>query len=106
MTDALNLALHEAMNTPMEDRFVIIHEHKAENFFISETFPNMKRSNKRMIIEVAFSNLRTLDQKRKLVELITKYAMEKAGVAEDDICVMMSETALENIRSCLHRKIW
>ena len=28
LADALNLALHEAMGTPMDDRFVIISEHK------------------------------------------------------------------------------
>ena len=42
LADALNLALHEAMDTPMDDRFVIINEHKDDEFFIHPTFPNLK----------------------------------------------------------------
>ena len=50
LADALNLALHEAMDTPMDDRFVIISEHKDDEFFIHPTFPDMKRSDKRMLV--------------------------------------------------------
>jgi len=74
LADALNLALHEAMDTPMDDRFVIISEHKDDEFFIHPTFPDMKRSDKRMIVTVTYGTSRTVEQKRKLAELVTRYA--------------------------------
>ncbi|MBI5278319.1 MAG: tautomerase family protein [Burkholderiales bacterium] len=97
LADALNLALHEAMNTPMDDRFVIISEHKDDEFFIHPTFPGMARSDKRMVVTVTFGTSRTVEQKRKLAELVTRYAVEKVGVSQDDISLMMYAIPLENM---------
>ena len=62
LADALNLALHEAMDTPMDDRFVIISEHKDDEFFIHPTFPDLKRSDKSMIVTVTTGTSRTMEQ--------------------------------------------
>jgi phenylpyruvate tautomerase PptA (4-oxalocrotonate tautomerase family) len=97
LADALNLALHEAMGTPMDDRFVIISEHKDDELYIHPTFPDMKRSDKRMIITVTTGVSRTLEQKRKLAELVTRYAVEKVGVSRDDVSLMIYAIPLENM---------
>ena len=97
LADALNLALHEAMDTPMDDRFVIISEHKDDEFFIHTTFPNVERSDKRMIVTVTFGTSRTVEQKRKLAELVTRYAVEKVGVSQDDVNLMMYAIPLESM---------
>ncbi|TPQ34120.1 MULTISPECIES: tautomerase family protein [Cupriavidus] len=97
LADALNLALHEAMDTPMDDRFVIISEHRDDEFFIHPTFPAMERSDKRMVVTVTFGTSRTVEQKRKLAELVTRYAVEKVGVSKDDISLMMYAIPLENM---------
>ncbi|XAH26118.1 tautomerase family protein [Xylophilus sp. GW821-FHT01B05] len=97
LADALNLALHEAMDAPMDDRFVIISEHKDDELFIHPTFPGMNRSDKRMVVTVTFGTSRTVEQKRKLAELVTRYAVEKVGVSEDDISLLMYAIPLENM---------
>jgi phenylpyruvate tautomerase PptA (4-oxalocrotonate tautomerase family) len=97
LADALNRALHEAMENPTEDQFITISEHNEDEIFIHPTFPNLKRSDKRIIVTVSFGTSRTLEQKRKLSELITRYAVEKAGVSEDDITLMMYAIPLENM---------
>ena len=97
LADALNLALHEALDTPMEDRFVIISEHADDELFIHPTFPNLQRSDRRIFVTVTFGDSRTVDQKRKLAELITRYAVEKVGIGADDIALMMYAIPLENI---------
>ncbi len=97
LADALNLALHEAMNTPMDDRFVIISEHQEDELFIHPTFPNMKRSDKRMIVTVTASLRRTVEEKRKLAELVTRYAVEKVGVNQDDVSLLIYTIPLENM---------
>ena len=41
MANGLNLALHEALGTPMEDRFIVISEHGEDELFLiqpSQTF--------------------------------------------------------------------
>ncbi|WP_431702459.1 tautomerase family protein [Pseudomonas sp. BR20] len=97
LADALNLALHEAMDTPKDDRFVIISEHKDDELFIHPTFPDMKRSDKRMVVTVTIGMSRTVEQKRKLAELVTRYAVEKVGVSQDDISLIMYAVPLENM---------
>lgn len=97
LADALNLALHEAMDTPMDDRFVIISEHKDDEFFVHPTFPGLKRSDKRMIVTVTTGASRTVEQKRKLAELVTRYAVEKVGVSQDDVTLMMHAIPLESM---------
>lgn len=97
LADALNLALHEAMETPMDDRFIIISEHKEDEFFITDTFPDMQRTGKRIVVNVAFGDTRTLEQKRKLAELVTRYAKEKVGIGPDDVSMMMYPLPIENM---------
>jgi phenylpyruvate tautomerase PptA (4-oxalocrotonate tautomerase family) len=97
LADALNLALHEAMSTPMDDRFIIISEHKEDEFYLHPTFPQQQRSDKRAVITVTFGDSRTVEQKRMLAELVTRYAVEKAGVGPDDITLLMYAVPLENM---------
>ena len=97
LADALNLALHEAMDTPMDDRFVIISEHKDDELFIHPTFPDVKRSDRHMIVTVTTGASRTVEQKRKLAELVTKYAVEKVGVGQDDVTLMIYGIPLESM---------
>ena len=97
LADALNLALHEAMDTPMDDRFVIISEHREDELFIHPTFPAQKRSDRRLIVAVTFGDSRTIEQKRKLAELVTKYAVERVAVGQDDISLLMYAIPLENM---------
>ncbi len=97
LADALNLALHEALGTPMDDRFIVISEHGEDELFIHPTFPQLERSDRRIIVTVTFGEGRTVEKKRKLAELITRYAVEKAGLREDDACIMMYGIPLENM---------
>ena len=97
LADALNLALHEAMDTPMDDRFIIISEHKEDEFFIHPTFPDVKSSDKPIIVTVTTGASRTVEQKRKLAELVTRYAVEKVGVSQDDVTLLMYAIPLESM---------
>ena len=97
LADALNLALHEALGTPMDDRFIVISEHGEDELFIHPTFPQLERSDRRIIVTVTFGEGRTVEKKRKLAQLITRYAVEKAGLRKDDVCIMMYGIPLENM---------
>jgi phenylpyruvate tautomerase PptA (4-oxalocrotonate tautomerase family) len=57
----------------------------------------MKRSDKRMVVTVTIGTSRTVEQKRKLAELVTRYAVEKVGVSQDDISLIMCAVPLESM---------
>jgi phenylpyruvate tautomerase PptA (4-oxalocrotonate tautomerase family) len=50
-----------------------------------------------MIVTVTFGTSRTVEQKRKLAELVTRYAVEKVGVSQDDVTLTMYAIPLENM---------
>lgn len=97
LADALNLALHDALGTPMDDRFIIISEHGNDELFIHPTFPDLQRSERRIIVTVTFGDSRTLEQKRKLAGLVTRYVIDKVGLSEDDVMLLMHQVPLENM---------
>jgi phenylpyruvate tautomerase PptA (4-oxalocrotonate tautomerase family) len=96
LADALHRALMDAFGTPPGDRFVIISEHREDELFIDPNFPGMQRTERAMIVTVIFGAHRKLEEKRKLAELITKYAVPAAGITEDDITLLMLPVDNEN----------
>jgi phenylpyruvate tautomerase PptA (4-oxalocrotonate tautomerase family) len=50
-----------------------------------------------MVVTVTIGTSRTVEQKRKLAELVTRYAVEKVGVSQDDISLIMYAVPLENM---------
>ena len=97
LADGLNLALHEALGTPMEDRFIVISEHGENELFIHPTFPDLRRSARAVIVTVTLGAGRTAEKKKRLAELVTRYAVEKAGLGQDDVCLMMYDVPLESM---------
>jgi phenylpyruvate tautomerase PptA (4-oxalocrotonate tautomerase family) len=96
LADAFHRALMESFGTPPGDRFIIMSEHGEDELFIDPIFPGMRRSERAIIVTVIFGIHRTLDQKRKLAELVTRYAVDSAGLAEDDISLAMLPVDNEN----------
>ena len=97
LADGLNLALHEALGTPLEDRFIVISEHGEDELFLHPTFPNLQRSARAVVITVTLGAGRPVEKKRRLAELVTRYAVEKAGLGPDDICLLMYDVPLESM---------
>lgn len=97
LADALALALHESLGTPPDDRFIIISEHGEDELFIHPTFPDLQRTPRRIIVTVMFGDTRTVEQKRRLAELVTRHAMDKVGLGEDDVMLMMLPLSLSSM---------
>ena len=96
LADAFHRTLMESFGTPPGDRFIILSEHGEDELFIDPIFPDMRRTERAIIVTVIFGIHRTLDEKRKLAELLTRYAVESAGVTEDDISLAMLPVDNEN----------
>ena len=97
LADALNRALHEALGTPPEDRFVVLSTHSKDELFIHPTFPDLSRSDRAMIVTVTLGAGRSIEQKRRLAALVTRYAVDMVGIGSDDICLMMYDVPLESM---------
>jgi phenylpyruvate tautomerase PptA (4-oxalocrotonate tautomerase family) len=96
LADAFHRALMDAFGTPPGDRFIVISEHKDDELFIDPHFPGMNRTERAMIVMLIHGAHRTLDQKRKVTELVNRYAVEAVGISPDDMTLTMFPVDNEN----------
>jgi len=96
LADAFHRALMEAFGTPPGDRFIMISEHKEDELFMDPHFPEMNRTERAMIVTLIHGSHRTIEQKRKVAELVNQYAVGAVGVAPDDITLTMFPVDNEN----------
>ncbi len=89
-------AMIEAFNVPQNDRFILVHQHDADEFDYDANYLDISRTDDLVIIQVACNNTRTVEQKqafyRRIVELLTA----DPGLRPEDVFVNLLETAKEN----------
>jgi phenylpyruvate tautomerase PptA (4-oxalocrotonate tautomerase family) len=93
---AFHRALIEGFETPPGDNFNMISEHKEDELFMDPHFPGMNRTERAMIVTLVHGAHRPLEQKRKIAELVTRYAVEAVGISRDDIVLIMYPVDNEN----------
>ena len=94
--DAVYQAMIEVFAVPQKDRFILVHQHDAEEFDYDPSYLDIQRSDDLVIIQIACNNTRTVDQKKafyaRLCELLTK----NPGLRPEDVFISLLETAKEN----------
>ena len=93
--DAVHRALVEALGVPAADRFPVIREHEANELVYDRNYLGIKRSDGIVMIQIAMSFGRSLEQKRNLYRLITEN-LAYLDVRPEDVWVNLVETAREN----------
>lgn len=92
-------ALHEAMvdvlKVPQDDQFHVFHEVTPDNFVIQPVAFGLPRGERTMFVQLSF-NQRTAEQKKELFRAIVANLRRFAGVPEEDVMIVVFETAREN----------
>ena len=83
----INAALQEAIGTPEERRFQRFIVLEADNFI----FPS-DRSTNYTIIEISMFEGRSLTTKKNLIRLLYRQIAETAGIAPEDLEIIILET--------------
>jgi len=97
---AIRDAVYEAMTgvfaVPVKDRFILVHQHDAEEFDYDPEYLGIQRTDDLVIIQITANNTRTVEQKKafyaRLVELLT----QKPGLRPEDVFIGLVEVAKEN----------
>ncbi len=90
------LAMRETFNVPEDDRFMLISEHDADDFFYGADYLGIRRSDDLVIIQLTVSNTRTLAQKQALFARISEWLTRDPGLRPEDIFINLVEVAPEN----------
>jgi len=96
LTQGIQRALIDVFNVPEDDIFMVITEHDASNFVYGRNYLGIERSDDFVLIQIAASNTRTVDQKKALYKRIADNLAESPGVRREDVFVNVVEVLKEN----------
>ena len=89
-------AMRETFNVPEGDRFMLIHEHDADNLDYGPEYLGIKRSADLVIIQITANNTRTVEQKKALFERVAELLAEDPGIRPEDVFINLVEVPREN----------
>ena len=89
-------AMIEAFNVPQNDRFIIVHQHEAEEFDVDPNYLDIARTDDLVIIQVACNNTRTVEQKQAFYRRVAELLSAEPGLRPQDVFINLLETAKEN----------
>ncbi|MFM0038649.1 tautomerase family protein [Paraburkholderia strydomiana] len=95
----LGNVVYEAMlgaNVPLNDRFVIVSEHEADNFQFDETYLGVGRNDDLVMIQITWNEGRTIEQKKALYQAIADGLAISPGVRPENVLINLVEVKKEN----------
>ena len=96
---AIGRAVYEALvsvGAPKNDRFQVIAEHDAGNFLFDPDYLGIHRSDDLVIIQIAWNEGRTVEQKKALYKAIVDGLSAKPGVRPEDVVINLVDVKKEN----------
>ncbi|RUL61556.1 tautomerase family protein [Dyella dinghuensis] len=89
-------AMEESFNVPKNDRFMLVHQHDAEEFDYDPNYLGISRSDDLVIVQIACNNTRTVDQKKAFYKAIVDKLVADPGLRPEDVLINLLETTKEN----------
>ena len=97
--EAISRIVHEALvsvGVPKDDRFQVIAEHDAENFFFDLNYLGIRRTEDLVIIQITWNEGRTVEQKKALYKAIADGLAAKLSLRREDVFISLVELKKEN----------
>lgn len=89
-------AMTEAFNVPQNDRFILVHQHDAEEFDYDPNYLGIARTDDLVIIQIACNNSRTLETKKAFYQRAAELLSAEPGLRPEDVFINLLETSKEN----------
>jgi phenylpyruvate tautomerase PptA (4-oxalocrotonate tautomerase family) len=85
-----------SVGVPENDRFQVINEHDAGNFLFDPDYLGIHRSDELVMIQITWSEGRTLEQKKALYKAIVGGLSAAVGIRPEDVLINLVEVKKEN----------
>ena len=89
-------AMIESFNVPNNDRFIVVHQHDAEEFDYDPNYLDIARTDDLVIIQIACNNTRTVEQKKAFYQHAAELLSKEPGLRPQDVFINLLETSKEN----------
>jgi 4-oxalocrotonate tautomerase len=94
--DVVYDAMRTTMNVPENDRFQIVAEHAPANLIVDRTYLGIERTDSCIILQVTFSEGRTVEQKRAFYKAVADGLHRRLNVRPQDVFISLVEVKKEN----------
>ena len=84
------------VGVPQKDRFQVIHEHDADDFFFDAEYLGIHRSDDLVIVQITWNEGRTVEQKKALYKAIAEGLHAAVGLRLEDVFINLVEVKKEN----------
>jgi 4-oxalocrotonate tautomerase len=91
--------VHKALlsvGVPQNDRFQVISEHEATDFVFDPDYLGVHRTDDLVMIQIAWNEGRTLEQKQTLYKAIAEGLAATPGLRPEDVLINLVEVKKEN----------
>jgi phenylpyruvate tautomerase PptA (4-oxalocrotonate tautomerase family) len=89
-------AMREVFDVPEDDRFILIHQHDAEEFDCDPHYLGIDRSDDLVIVQIACRDSRSAAQKQAFYRRVIEKLAADPGLRPQDVFINLLETAKEN----------
>ena len=89
-------AMIESFNVPKNDRFIVVHQHDAEEFDYDPNYLDIARTDDLVMIQIACNNTRTVEQKKAFYKHTVELLSKEPGLRPQDVLINLLETGKEN----------
>lgn len=89
-------AMIEAFNVPQNDRFIVVHQHDADEFDYHPNYLDIARTDDLVMIQIACNNTRTVEQKQAFYRRTAELLSEEPGLRPEGVLINLLETGKEN----------
>lgn len=96
LRNGIYAAMRETFDVPEDDRFILIHQHDAEEFDCDPNYLGIARSDDLVIVQIACNNTRTVAQKQVFYRRVAENLAADPGLRPEDVFINLLETAKEN----------
>ena len=94
--EAVQVALHEALGVPMQERFQIITEHRAGGLVIDPDYLYIARSPHAILIQVVLNEGRDAARKKSFFKALANELHARIGMRREDVVINLVEVKREN----------
>lgn len=96
ITDGLYTAMREAFAVPEDDRFMLVSQHRDEEFVYDAGYLGIARSGDLVIVQITCNNTRTLEQKQAFFRQVAQNLSQSPGLRPEDVFISLVEVPKEN----------
>ena len=96
LRNGIYAAMRETFDVPEDDRFILIHQHDAEEFDCDPSYLGIARSEDLVIVQIACNDTRTVAQKQAFYRRVAERLAADPGLRPEDVFINLLETAREN----------